>query len=120
MDKKHNVATFRTAAGYRKFDLYCQELKVEYDTSLRKPQIEKQQTPSSVEVKHLQSKKRKVNDYHKFVSMGGINRIDEGWNRINGRRNMSSQSEELLHYHHKLGHTGFAKLKAMARKGIIP
>ena len=42
MDKKHNVATFRTAAGYRKFDLYCQELKVEYDTSLRKPQIEKQ------------------------------------------------------------------------------
>ena len=33
---------------------------------------------------------------------------------------MSSQSEELLHYHHKLGHTGFAKLKTMARKGIIP
>ena len=33
---------------------------------------------------------------------------------------MSFQSEELLHYHYKFGHTSFAKLKTMASKGIIP
>ena len=52
--------------------------------------------------------------------MGGISRIEEGWKQFGGRKHRSTQSEELLQFHIKFGHTGFAKLKAMAKKGIIP
>ena len=119
MDKRNNVATFRTAAGYGKFDLYCQKLKVDYNEALSKPIIEKKSKSKShvVEIKQFQSSKRKLwsqdtglpmskaqavkeskrrkpDDGHKVLSFSGLNKVKEGWKCLNVGQNMSSQSQE--------------------------
>lgn len=37
MGKEDNVATFQLAPGYKKFGLFCQECKINYNTSQEEP-----------------------------------------------------------------------------------
>ena len=67
-----------------------------------------------------ESKRLKVSTDHKIVTFNGHDRIQEEWNQLKQDKREATLSEELLLYHHRLGHTGFDKLREMARQGVIP
>ena len=67
-----------------------------------------------------ESKRLKVSTDHKIVTFNGHDLIQEGWNQLKQDKREATLSEELLLYHHRLGHTGFDKLREMARQGVIP
>ena len=149
MDRGNNVATFRTAVRFCRYDLFCEEVKLNerkgvpkgcqvpesidaamkaspfkpvrlFQSSKRRMWSAESGLPITKSQAKRESKRLKVSTDHKIVIYAEPHHIQEGWQQLEQGTKSASHTEELLLYHHHLSHTGFDKLREMARQGVIP
>ena len=127
ISSENNVATFRTAPGYSKFKLFCDQAKIVYDEECLNPMI-----CHPTEVVEDEEQENDAREKLEWPTQGhgpresqfDINGKTEGVERIQGnddRENMINRtaSSELLTIHQKYGHISFQRLKEMAKQGVI-
>ena len=127
INKENNVATFRSATGYSKFKLFCDQAKIEYEDECINPMIchpaeltnnEEQESDSRESLEwpmHNQEPKEVQFDINGKTE--GVERVQN----VNDRESMIARtaSAELLIIHQKYGHIGFQRLREMAKQGVI-
>ena len=127
MCPKTNVATFQTAPGYYGYKVFCHQAEIDNNPD-SEPLIAQQgmqddDESEDDEIGQLDLSKIWPSPNSKNISeerLAGKNdagTVTDG-QEINRKRN--SMVMEFLDLHNKAGHTSFAKLKVMAKQGIIP
>ena len=130
LDKLNNVATFRTAPGYSKFRLFCEQAKIEYEKECSEPMI---CHPAEI-----------AKDDDKYTGTENKNNVTLEWQGQDQKRRMTfdidgkssainqlkyikdpvqeklnNTSAEFLELHQKYGHVSFQRLREMAKQGVI-
>ena len=129
INKKNNVATFRTASGYSKFGIFCEQAQIDYEKECKDPVICQ---PAEIEDKDHQGeykynltewasskdpKSNKIFDLdNKTISSKRLVSTDD---RISNEDKLLNTSAELLELHQKFGHISFDRLREMAKQGTI-
>ena len=133
IDPESNVATFYSAPGYKKFDLFCNEAEIDqdedknplcYDASMVSDDEE-----SDDEADFGHSVEPEGDDYTIHTPTSDENDL-QGSKAASERKPVVEEDEveqkqmrdeaELLQHHYRFGHTSFKKLQIMAKQGIIP
>ncbi len=139
----NNVATFTTAPGYDKYDLFCQKAEFTKDEEITHPMTINDTEIQEIEDDDAEIKWMKAPNTKLWSEVSGLpisrrQAMKEEAEKVRrnnnirldltgiGQRNDSkpdvgqAKSAELLMYHIRMGHIGFGKLREMARQGIIP
>ena len=127
INKDNNVATLRSAPGYSKFKLFCDQAKINYDNENNDPMI-----CHPTEIVDDEEQENEVRESIEWPSQThepkevqfDINSKLEGVERISNVEDREAtitrnDSAELLTMHQKYGHISFRRLQEMARQGII-
>ena len=122
-----NVATFTLAPGYKNFDLYCKEAKIDCEREDANPTINRAVTddeegeaavPAKPYIKYVWKQPSPATPLQRDFNLDGPQATQY---RINeALPDMSRQASDMLKLHYKLGHIPFAKMRIMAQKGLIP
>jgi hypothetical protein len=125
LDQDTNVASFPLAPGYRQFDLYCAEAKIDFDTEQTNPLVmhsvaiieddEDAVVPtSSPDYNVAEPKQTSFNlDGPKHSNAPVLIEDEED-------RQATNVSAEFLLYHQKFNHCSPKRLQLLAKTGIIP
>lgn len=126
MCPKTNVATFQTAPGYNGYQVFCHQAEVVNDQGnplIIQPGVDEDDESDVEDNEQLDLTKIWPSLNHKNISEkrlsgnGGDSIVTNG-HELDRKRN--GTVTEFLNLHNKAGHTSFAKLKVMAKQGIIP
>ena len=121
-----NVATFHLAPGYKRFDLYCQEAKIDPDIEDTEPTIlahsaaliedepEDEQVEPEFRVNHPLKTSFDLDGPPQTHSSLPIVIEDEE------DKQLTNVSAEFLRYHHKFNHCSPKRMQLLARSGVIP
>ena len=145
LGKDNNVATFRTAPGYDKFEMFCKECKLETDEELSRPQLINEPAVQDVgdddgKVKWLggssnqlwskdkglpiskrqAAKEQRIEMNKSNPIMMDLKGVDSSSNAAEYPSKETLKSTELLMYHTRFGRISFLKLRKMAKQNIIP
>ena len=125
ISKRNNVATFHLAAGYRKFNLFCKQAKLDYEQHMEEPMI---CMPADIEEQELipedESSGSKVsrnwpkindNDNRFDIDVKSDPEINDKRGPLNPRSDRSIESE-LLDIHQRYGHISFKRRIEMSRR----
>ena len=142
LDTKTNVGTFRLAPGYKTFSIFCTEAGLDSPTTETDPLLAQEthlipendseegtvpfrrntnpwKTSSPTPKEHTQTPTPFDLDMDetKRDTYQGVPIVE---NDENLAKEPTSDEALLLHYHQKFGHVSFERLKAMAKKGVLP
>ena len=126
MCPKTNVATFKSAPGYKEFHSFCDQ--AEFDGTedicplIADPGIDVE----SSDDEHADNKINSTNSPWLSTSernpserrLTGSNRLKEMGTEVDVKRD--NITSEFLNMHYRSGHMSFKKLQVMAKQGIIP
>ena len=146
LGKNDNVATFMTAPGYNKYQLFCKQCCIEVEDELVKPDVIVEESIQKIDnddaqvswlagnktqlwsketglpvSKRQADKELKEESKHTGqlrMNMKGLNSSNEMKDEVPNEESL--KSSELLMYHTMMGHVSFDKLRVMSKQGIIP
>ena len=127
ISSENNVATFYSAPGFSKFDIFCEQAQIEYNQECKNPvickpvDIEDEETMSNDRNEDIKWPERKDRPFEVIFDIDGKS---EGAAQIRGVDDRETErtlytTAELLEIHQKYGHISFKRLRKMAKQGII-
>ena len=133
LDPNTNVATFRSASGYKAFDAFCAEAEIDGDSDIHPLCMDTNIISDDEEFAGYEDVGRdeRAQDETEYEDIGlspsGLPSTASGKDK---QRSVLVEDElemkileteaELLQYHYRFGHAPFNKLRAMAQQGTIP
>ena len=121
-----NVATFNLASGYKRFDLYCQEARIDIEEEDTKPEI---LSYSAALIEDEPEDEQVEPDYHvqqpKATSFNldgppHTHRTTPVVIEDEEDRQSTNVAAEFLRYHQKFNHCSPKRMQLLARSGVIP
>jgi hypothetical protein len=130
LDPATNVALFHTAPNYDKFETFCSVLQNPNDDPVAyaihpvsDDEASDDEDPEGDDTDDASSTEGALDRQHPVVTDFNLQGLQDGATSPaiveDEEDRLEDSQSELLHWHHKLGHSSFHKLRLMAAKGDI-